>query len=268
MDFRIDAVLPATASQLWAIFFDVKRVAKLIPGCENVVEVETLKEFSAVLKQKIGPFKLEVPTRISIDSYDLERQISLKAAGRDKFTGTTIDVGMDVSLAEQREGDSVSCTLGVSANMQVAGRLASLGYPIVRKRSEELFAEFERRLRAEISDPVIAEAGEPEPAIPELATPEKKKAAVASRPTEDAALIGGQRARATSQQAEPTRFAPIVSSPKGRTIELVLLWPRLGINVAAAIGIAHGAVAFGQSPWWWLVAPAVGIAASLGPRGN
>lgn len=263
MDFRIDAVLPATASQLWAIFFDVQRVAALIPGCENVVEVEKLKEFSAVLKQKIGPFKLEVPTRITIDSYDLKRQVSLKAAGSDKFTGTTIDVGMDVTLEEQPEDDSVSCKLGVSATMQVAGRLASLGYPIVRKRSEELFAEFERRLRAEISNP-----GDTRPAEPTLAAPENGKAPVATRPTEDPTQIEKAQPRATSQQAEPRQFAPVASVPKRGITELVLLWPRLGINVAAAIGVAHGAVAFGQSPWWWLVAPLLGVAASLGPRGS
>ena len=57
MEFKIDAVLPATAAQLWAIFFDVQRVATLIPGCENVTEVEPLKEFAAVMKQKIGPFQ-------------------------------------------------------------------------------------------------------------------------------------------------------------------------------------------------------------------
>src|SRR5690606_30024646 len=142
MDFRIDALLPATAAQLWAIFFDVKRVATLIPGCENVVEIANLKEFSAVMRQKVGPFKLEVPTVIHIDSYAPERQVSLKATGRDKATGTTIDVGMVVNLEEQRDGARPMCKLDVSATMQVAGRLASLGYPIVRKRSEQLFAEF------------------------------------------------------------------------------------------------------------------------------
>ncbi|WP_423460165.1 CoxG family protein [Ottowia sp. VDI28] len=101
MDFKIDATLPATAAQLWAIFFDVQRVAGLIPGCENVTEVEPLKEFSAVMKQKIGPFKLEVPTRIQLESHTLEKHVELSAAGRDKFTGTTIDVRMKVDLEEQ-----------------------------------------------------------------------------------------------------------------------------------------------------------------------
>jgi len=261
MDFRIDAVLPATASQLWAIFFDVKRVATLIPGCENVVEVEPLKKFSAVLRQKIGPFKLEVPTLINIESFDLKRQVSLKAAGKDKFTGTTIDVVMDVSLEEQTEGDSVSCKLGVSASMQVAGRLASLGYPIVRKRSEELFAEFERRLRTEISSPL-----DRRPVEPHVAAQDENTASTAP-PSIEKILPAEQQPHAIPRQVEYKQDLSAASSPSNRPSELVLLWPRLGINVAAAIAVAHGAVAFGQSPWWWLVAPLLGVAASLGRRG-
>ncbi|CAM3936533.1 SRPBCC domain-containing protein [Bordetella muralis] len=265
MDFRIDALLPATAAQLWAIFFDVQRVAALIPGCEDVAEVEKLKEFAAVMRQKIGPFKLEVPTRIIIESYDIERQVSLKAAGKDKATGTTIDVGMVVNLEERRDGKDVVCKLDVSASMQVAGRLASLGYPIVRKRSEQLFAEFEQRLRAELSnlDGVRAVAPEPQPSAPGRPAPDRKPHAA-----ESAVQIEPAPSSTAARQQEPTHFAPAPPAPeKGRT-ELVFLWPRLGINVAVAIGVAHGAVAFGQSPWWWLAAPLLGAAASLGKRGG
>jgi carbon monoxide dehydrogenase subunit G len=283
MDFRIDALLPATASRLWAIFFDVKRVAALIPGCENVVEVETLKTFSAVMRQKIGPFKLEVPTQIAIESYEIERQVALKALGTDKATGTTIDVRMVVNLQEQHDGEDVLCKLDVSASMQVAGRLASLGYPIVRKRSEQLFAEFEARLRAELSH---LDGGQSAPMDAGLVT------ATDGRPTEPAQTttsqhmdtptpsVGAAQAAAadsfkhtdaaprTARHLAPRHAATNENDRKTGTMELVFLWPRLGINVAVAIGVAHGAVAFGQSPWWWLAAPLLGVAASLGKRGG
>jgi len=278
MDFRIDALLPATASQLWAIFFDVKRVAGLIPGCENVVEVEKLKSFSATMRQKIGPFKLEVPTRIEIDSYDIERQVCLKAVGADKATGTTIDVRMVVDLQEQRGGEDALCKLDVSAGMQVAGRLASLGYPIVRKRSEQLFAEFEARLRAELSHldgsrPAEDDspAADDESTLPAQAQPAPQPgvaAATAAGAADPSARNAAPPPRAAAQRREPPPAAPVGNAPGAGTTELVFLWPRLGINVAVAVGVAHGAVALGQSPWWWLAAPLLGVAASLGRRGG
>ncbi|VTU23149.1 hypothetical protein H4CHR_01131 [Variovorax sp. PBS-H4] len=266
MDFRIDAVLPATAAQLWAIFFDVQRVATLIPGCENVAEVEPLRRFSAVMKQKIGPFKLEVPTRIEIESHVPQQQVVLVAAGADKFTGTTIDVRMKVDLAEQRTDGGPACQLGVEASMLVAGRLASLGYPIVKKRSEELFAEFERRLRAQLSDVGLPDA-RPQEQAPVAASAAQGPAAPAHHPA------GGPAPSQPAAAAVEAIRSPAPSPTAGarsdrRRVELVLLWPRVGISVAVGVAVAHGAVAFGQSPWWWLAAPLLGVAAGLGQRGD
>jgi carbon monoxide dehydrogenase subunit G len=248
MDFKIDATLPATAAQLWAIFFDVQRVAGLIPGCENVTEVEPLKEFSAVMKQKIGPFKLEVPTRIVLESHTLEKHVELSASGRDKFTGTTIDVRMKVDLEELSDTQPRQCRLAVDAQMQVAGRLAALGYPVVKKRSDELFAEFEQRLRDELASFGVARAPSAAQAPAASAHKPEARTAVAPRP-------GAAPAAPTAA----TRTRP-------RRVELVLVWPRVGVSVGVAFAVAHVAHLLGQAPWWWLVAPLLGVAAGLGRK--
>jgi carbon monoxide dehydrogenase subunit G len=147
VNFRIDVELPAPADAVWRVFFDVRRVAALIPGCENVVETEPLSAYSALMKQKIGPFKLEVPTTIAVEEREAPRRVRVRATGRDKLTGTTLDVLLAVALDAAPGGGT---RLGVDSTLQVAGRLATLGYPVVKKKSEELFAEFEKRLRAEL----------------------------------------------------------------------------------------------------------------------
>jgi carbon monoxide dehydrogenase subunit G len=209
-----------------------------------------------VMKQKIGPFKLEVPTRIEIESHMIERQVVLVAAGSDKLTGTTIDVRLKVDLEEQSGTNGVECRLAVEAGMQVVGRLASLGYPIVKKRSEELFAEFERRLRLEL---VGFDSAEPVP------RPTAPAAAPVATPT-SAAASGAQPRTSSLPQSAPRAQSLAPTSARSGRVELVLLWPRVGISVAVGIAVAHGAVAFGQSPWWWLAAPLLGVAAGLGRR--
>jgi carbon monoxide dehydrogenase subunit G len=147
MNFHMDLALPAPRETIWPIFFDVARIASLIPGCEQVEEIEPLSLYSAVMKQKIGPFKLEVPTEVRVEELVAPERVRSRARGRDKFTGTTLDVLLDVVLAPAEDN---STRLTVDSTMQVAGRLAALGYPVVKKKTEEIFVEFEKRLRAEL----------------------------------------------------------------------------------------------------------------------
>jgi carbon monoxide dehydrogenase subunit G len=170
LEFRIDSVLEATPARLWDIFFDVRRVAALIPGCEDVKEVQPLKEYSATMKQKIGPFRFEVPTRIELEHQVPREQVRLRATGRDRFTGTMLDVKLEVALqAVQRPAPAAAaCSLALHADMQVNGKLASLGFGVVKKKSEELFAEFERRLQKElqqVQQPAPGRGGAELPAV-------------------------------------------------------------------------------------------------------
>jgi carbon monoxide dehydrogenase subunit G len=147
VNFEIDVVLPADAATIWLVLFDVRRIALLIPGCENVEETAPLAAYSAIMKQKIGPFRIDVPTTIVVEEREEPKRVRIRATGRDRITGTTLDVVLAVALDAALEGGT---RLGVQSSLQVAGRLASLGYPVVKKKSEELFAEFEKRLRAEL----------------------------------------------------------------------------------------------------------------------
>lgn len=146
MNFLMDMTIPAAAETIWPIFFDVARVANLIPGCEQVEEKEPLLVYSAVMKQKIGPFRMEAPAEVLVEEMAAPSLVRARARGRDRFTGTTMDVELRISLAMCDDGTR----LVVNSTIVVAGRLASLGYSIVKKKVEEMFVEFERRLRAEL----------------------------------------------------------------------------------------------------------------------
>jgi carbon monoxide dehydrogenase subunit G len=154
MNFRMDLEIPAPPDSIWPIFFDVARIASLIPGCEQVEEREPLALYSAVMKQKIGPFRMEAPAEVRVEEMQAPSRLKARARGRDKFTGTTMDVELDVQLEAAGAGPQ----LVVDAALTVAGRLASLGYPVVKKKAEEMFTEFEKRLRAELGVPDAAAA--------------------------------------------------------------------------------------------------------------
>lgn len=140
------AELPHPPERVWPVLIDMPRIAGCIPGCEQVTERAHLAEYSAIVKQKIGPFKLEVPAQILVSEHREPSLVRARASGMDKLTRTTLGVNLDVAL-EPRDGGT---RLSVHASLQVAGRLASLGHSMIKKKAEENFAEFERRFRAEL----------------------------------------------------------------------------------------------------------------------
>jgi carbon monoxide dehydrogenase subunit G len=149
MDFRMKSVLPVSPDKVWPVMVDIGRIASCIPGLERVDERETLKLYHAVMKQKVGPFKLEVPATIVVEEHAEPDFLRARAQGRDKFTGTTMDAVLHIRLASSAEGGT---RLDVEATLQIAGRLASLGYSIIKKKAEENFAEFETRLRSQLEE--------------------------------------------------------------------------------------------------------------------
>ena len=147
MEFNLSTDLPTTPEAVWPVLVDVRRIAACIPGCEQVEEIALLSHYKAVMKQKLGPFRLEGPAEIFVDEVSPPQRVRAHATGRDRFTGTTFTVNLTVDLVAADGGRS---TLIVDAGLSVAGRLASLGHSVIRKRAEENFAEFNQRLKAEI----------------------------------------------------------------------------------------------------------------------
>lgn len=147
MEFRMVTELPHPPNRVWLVMVDIARIAACIPGCEQVEERERLARYSAVMKQKVGPFKLEVPAEIIVEEHHEPSLVRARASGKDKLTRTTLGVELDVRLESL---DTSKCRLTVDAALQVSGRLASLGYSIIKKKADENFAEFEKRFLTQL----------------------------------------------------------------------------------------------------------------------
>jgi carbon monoxide dehydrogenase subunit G len=146
MDFTDEIVVASDRGDVWNALVDFRRIAACVPGCEDVEELAPLARYRAVMKQRVGPFRVEVPLDITVDDVQALESIRAHARGRDRITGTSINATLRVTLAPLDTG----ARLAVATDLQVTGRLATLGYAVIRKRAEESFAEFARRLRASL----------------------------------------------------------------------------------------------------------------------
>jgi uncharacterized protein len=144
MEFNMSMVVPATPEDLWKTLIDVPSISSCIPGCENVEEIARLESYKAMVKQKIGPFKVEVPAEILVESVTEPSHVRTRATGRDKFTGTRLAVILDVSVIPEGSGSKLT----VDAKVDIQGRLATMGLGVIKRRVDQNFEEFETRLKS------------------------------------------------------------------------------------------------------------------------
>jgi carbon monoxide dehydrogenase subunit G len=144
MEFNMSMVVPATPEELWKTLIDVPSISSCIPGCENVEEIARLESYRATVRQKIGPFKIEAPADIIVESVTETSHVRTRATARDKFTGTKIAVVLDVNVTSEGSGSK----LAVDAKVEIQGRLATMGLGVIKRRVDQNFEEFETRLKS------------------------------------------------------------------------------------------------------------------------
>lgn len=142
MKFESQTSVKCSKQALWSLLFDVTRVAALIPGCSDVEEIEPLKQYRALIRQKVGPFKFEMPCEIAVDEYQEMERVGITASGKDKKTATSALVQLIMNLTDANDAVNID----IDADIQISGKLATLGFPVVKKKCAEIFKEFDANL--------------------------------------------------------------------------------------------------------------------------
>jgi carbon monoxide dehydrogenase subunit G len=137
----------AAPAEVWKLMNDTVRLAALVPGVEEASRIEGAEQESYHVRvtEKVGPFKVTMKLEVTVTER-VEPSIvgaSVKggdAKGMGRATGT-----IGVRLAPMELGTALTVTV----NVEVLGKLATLGAPVIRRRVTELFGEFGRRVVAE-----------------------------------------------------------------------------------------------------------------------
>jgi carbon monoxide dehydrogenase subunit G len=139
--------LGAASADVWQLLRDTKRLAELVPGVQSVEPVESANKetYRVQVMEKVGPFKVTMKLDVVVtEAVELEiLGATVKggdSTGMSRCTGT-----LRVELTPSAEQTSMSLLV----NVEVLGKLAALGSPVIRRRVSELFNEFGRRVVAE-----------------------------------------------------------------------------------------------------------------------
>lgn len=141
--------------EIWDVLWDVERIARCIRGVSDVVVIEPERKYSALLTQRVGPFRVSFPLVIEVLESRPTSLITVVASGRDAKLASRLKATMRLSLDQASEGTSV---LGIDTEVALQGRLATLGQGIVARKADEELAHFSAALERELG---TSEASDP-----------------------------------------------------------------------------------------------------------
>ena len=130
--------VPASVDEAWEVLTDVDRLVGWVTILESVTELEYLKSYQAVIKDRIGIFTLSASADIDVKELIPRQMIRFEAVGEDHQVGARIKVDAALSLAEALKGTDTS----VKGRYEVTGRVATLGANTIKAKAEKILDEF------------------------------------------------------------------------------------------------------------------------------
>ena len=105
--------------------------------------MEAGKIYTAMMVEKVGPFRVEFPMRIEVlESQELS-SIRAQAAGSDNRVGSRLKVELEVRL----KGDGAKTLLSLGVSVDILGKLATLGHSIIKRRADQVMEEFAQAIK-------------------------------------------------------------------------------------------------------------------------
>ena len=143
MQFEKQIAVAAPREKVWQFIWDVDRFIACVPGCKEAKTIENAKIYTATMVEKVGPFRVEFPMRIEIEQSEPLSHIKARASGSDTKIGSLMKIELDVNLKEEGSGTLLS----IVATVDILGKLATLGHSMIKRKADQVMAEFVRELK-------------------------------------------------------------------------------------------------------------------------
>ena len=144
-DQRIE--VKASPDRVWALLWEVDRVARCLPGCQEVQMVEAQKKYSVVVEQRVGQFKTRFNMDVDVVQFEEGRSIRLLSKGQDKVLGASSKGELELTLEPLPSGGTI---LEIGADISVVGKIATFGQAIIKRKAQQVMDGFGAALAAEL----------------------------------------------------------------------------------------------------------------------
>jgi len=134
-------------SEGWEILVDVERVSGWVSVVRDVTEHEHLSRYTAVLEDRMGPFKLRADLEVTVVSVVEGSRITVRADGEDRQVGSRITVDATLGLEPL---EPTGCMVTIEGEYEVTGRVATMGASTIRQKADKVLTEFIESAKREL----------------------------------------------------------------------------------------------------------------------
>ncbi len=141
--FTIDA----PQARVWEAIWDIPTLASWVPGCTRAEQLDD-GTYRAHLEQSVGFLKASFDVRLDVLETDPPSRLRLHGTGEDRRLRSNVRIDSVVTLSSA--GDKAT-NLSYRHDLSVFGRLGSLGFAVIQRKTREVEAEFARRANTSLA---------------------------------------------------------------------------------------------------------------------
>jgi carbon monoxide dehydrogenase subunit G len=140
-----DVTIRAPRKKVWDFMTDPEQIGQCAPGVEKIEVIEPLKRYRGTVSVGFGAVKARFSGEVEILELDEPNRAKLKAHG--SATGSVADAISEVQFSDGSDGSTL---VHWTADVTVAGQLASLAARLMVPVSEKLAGAFYDQVRKKI----------------------------------------------------------------------------------------------------------------------
>lgn len=137
--FERDIAVRAGRDRCWAVLTDVPQLIDWVSIVSDAAEIAPLEKYTAVLMDRLGPFKLRADLAIEVSEVVPGEHIRVRASGEDRQVSSRIGVDAVLVIGELPGGGS---RVGVTGSYEVVGKVATMGAGLIRQKAAKIIDEF------------------------------------------------------------------------------------------------------------------------------
>jgi carbon monoxide dehydrogenase subunit G len=145
MKFQGNLSIARPVEKVWEFLWNIEKLTSCIPGCESVKTIKDREQYELTVKDSVGPITVHFELLAEVKKLEPLKRIEIALEGKDFKAG---GVRQTMTLVLTAKGSDSEIDFETDVN--VFGRLGTLGYPFVKKKAETVINEFSENVKSAI----------------------------------------------------------------------------------------------------------------------